>query len=416
MPVNFAGVAVPVSVVNGRRATHNDAGFVRFRFLAVLLTVLGVPWVGVGEARAADCAPTPVTPQFEDVPCMTIVERSSVAEITLRYSYDPALVQMAILGSPQTVSFVAFRTRPSNLPTWLSTAQYEAQKVDAEGGECGLEDPAPEDILDTNLDLAGEWTLLTPTPLPVTPEQAAEGFTWDTTGMDPGTYHIFAHTDAGRYPAWTALRGGITIVDDLQDTAAVPPGLFLLDPVGLGRIPGQVYSLRGCVFAMPGSQLDVDWSRPPSPEQERVWTPAAACLPVEDELVRIPYLVPEELAGQWIQLRGTLRDPTGRETSTFTIFSPVTESCTAMPPGDHCEAFEPGDPSQFPDDRCEEASGGDDLEGCGCTGSAGPTGWPGLLGLIAFVRRRRRHGRPYPAPRKNPRATRDHFSGQAVGG
>ena len=376
----------------GRAGTHRVPGPRRVAALA-LATALAATLPD--RAQAANCAPTPVTPEFDDLPCMTVVDRSTDPTLTLAYSYDPGLVQMAALGGAQTLSLIAFRSRPRRLPTWLSTDLYQAQKDAYSGGECDIPDAGPEDILETSVELAGEWTLLTPTPLAVTVEQAAAGFTWDTTGMDPGTYHLFAFTDAGRFPAWTIVRGGFTVADDPTDAAASPPGVFLLDPVGLSPIPGQEYGLRGCAFAMPGSELDVEWATSAPTPQEQLWHFIATCLPLEGESIRVPYLLPEETAGAQVQFRATVRDPVGREDSTFTLFSLVAESCTTSTPGPHCDGFEPGDPSSFPDDRCVDptettgaGAGGNLTGGCGCV--AHPTPGDRLWLLLPLLARRRR--------------------------
>ena len=396
------------------RLSRSPAGAM-FAATAVSLTFLllaGAPTLAV----ASNCAPAPAIPDFGDPPCMTLVDRSADATVHVSYSYDPVALGMIPPDMGQSLYLVAFSERPATLPFWLTWDQVKAAQA-TYSGDCTVLDPDPELVLETSTELAGKWTMLTPTPLEISAAQADMGFDWDTTGLEPGMYHLYGYADAGRFNVWNLYPGAFMVVDDPTPNTDGPIGLFLRDLPFDQMFPGQEYNLQACAFTPAGSELDLEWALSTFGE-ELTWNPMQGCFPTDGGDFQIPFLLPFETADDSVQFRGVLRDPMGREVRHFTSFKLMGPDCVtpiAVPPA--CESFVEGDASAFPRDMCGGGSGtdggttggtaggsgtdtssGQDTDGGkggGCACRAGSGGAPGgaALGLLLLAWGRRRRSR-----------------------
>ncbi|RMG94659.1 MAG: hypothetical protein D6705_15505 [Deltaproteobacteria bacterium] len=369
------------------------------------------------SARASNCAATPVSVDFESGECISVVDRTAGTTVHLAYTHPPEQLAMIQPGWEQWIHFYAFSVRPSTLPLWLSQQQVDDATALFMGSDCEVGVVPDEQILEKNAELAGTFYALGD-PVPVTAEQAAMGFDWDPAALPEGTYLIFAYVDAGRFNTWFGFPGAFKVVDG-PDPDAAGPSLYIQDlSLGTTYFPGQKYQVKVCTDSMDGSTLDLSWETSVLPGEEPLSGIVAACLPVEDPVTNVPFVLPQETASAQVRFVGTLTDPMGRTHETFSAFrliGPSTAECldpdVPIKPS-HCSDFTPADPEDGqPDDRCEtggttgttggsvggsDGSGGTDTAGtndgdgagCGCRTGGGPMAWAILL-LPLLVRRRR---------------------------
>jgi hypothetical protein len=333
----------------------------------------------VGEAGASNGEDQRIPPEFGDVPCLLVVDRSTDPVFHIEWTIlepdpNPDLPDDAIgpdeVPNSRRHQFFAFGSQYFQLPKWITQAD-----VDAAAAADALFDPGTllaEDILETAPNWSGpQWSRINADDarIPITFENADAGLDWDTSGVPAGTYVIAGYVWEPRFNDWSNRLGAIKVVDG-ADPADVGPAGYVQRTPDLTLDPGDTVTLGACVDAMPGTTYEVDWAEF-SFADELDWQPISGPLPVDGDEVEFEYEAPTCTDGGPVRVRVTLTDPEGRS---YVAYTP---DIIAVFPGDACE--------EETDEEGDSSDGG-----CSVPGSGSHPWWAAGIALIASRRRQRR--------------------------
>lgn len=252
-----------------------------------------------------------------DTPCMTVIDRSQQAVVHFEYQipYEDTDVTMDEVSDSRRHQFIAFCRNHSPqdpLPVWLSWADVEAAEA---VGITEKSDYTDEEVMETSSVYKDCFFRITPDDArkPITFAEAAKGFDWDTSGIPAGAYIIQGYTWEPAFNIWRKRPGVVHVVDG-PDLTAVGPAAAIMseDNFMFGE---DTLMLEGCTRALPGSVLNVYWSLT-GPEGLN-WQPYAEGVPLEGDLLALPFKPPEEAIGQTVALRVDVVDPMQRSFSAY---------------------------------------------------------------------------------------------------
>ncbi|WAS95141.1 hypothetical protein [Nannocystis punicea] len=287
--------------------------------IRVALVIVGLAWPGLARAGNGGHPRTPVK-WPDDVPCMTVIDRSQSSTLQFEYSipYEDTELTPDELPTSRRHQFVAFcrddspQTPP---PVWLSWTDanvwldWAAEKmIDAEL----IED---DDVLETNPLYKDCFVRITADDArrPITEAEAMKPVVWDTTGLPAGAWRIDGYTWEPELNRWSRRPGVVHVVDG-PDLAAAPPAAALTNPEGAFVVAGESYVLEGCARAMPGSTLTGYWALADSLEWQEF-----ASQPLEGEAISLAFTPPLEVAPDSVVLRVDVTDPMQRTYSTYPV-------------------------------------------------------------------------------------------------
>lgn len=308
---------------------------------------------------------TPVV--WNDVPCATLVDRSTTAVWHLDYDipYEDLQVSDDEVADSRTHQFFALcrdNSPQAYLPRWITGADIQS------AADKQLIDPAtvdPADVFETSTEWEGCWFRINGDAerLPISDASAAAGVDWDLTGIPAGGYVFGGYTWEPPINIWMQRPGFVKIHDGDPDAAppvvAITTGELVLEQGGAAAV-------EGCVDAMDGATLTAYWALAESGDVD--WTAFVEDAPVEGSQFAIELTAPPELVGDTGMLRVDVQDPMGRSFSAFGIELVIVISPTGA---DDCEG---GGFVQGPD--CPSTDGG--------TADAGATtsGVPATSGAV----------------------------------
>lgn len=391
------------------------------RRIGLVVTVL---WLVPATADAGNGVKPRTPVLWEDVPCMTIVDRSVDAQLHVPYAIpveDPvegeSVTPDEVDGS-RTHQFVAF-TREVDpvtyLPSWMNEADVAAAvaKGIIEAGSVG-----PEEVFDTAKAWTGAWSRITPDDprLAIAFEVAEAGIDWDTTSLSPGVYHIEGYTYEPQFNVWWP-RPGVVKVHDGNADAAGPA--IALDQVELVMYRNSTATIAGCIDAPAGTTVEGSWAYA-LPSMEFAWESFGEA-EIDGGTFGIEFPAPEGASGMFLGLRAVATTPNGESYTTYlrALVTVLEADDPEVCDDDNGGGFigQPGCPSGDDDDGSSSAGGsstaastdagtststadgmtpaaGGESNGCGCmsgseSGRVALHGWLAFAGCVLTARRRR---------------------------
>lgn len=331
--------------------------------------MLGLFALGLAPAQAqAANGLRPRTPAlFTGVPCLQTVTRGDVVHFDYSVPFEDTELTADELPDSRRMQMFAFAKQRFDFafPVWITQAEFD--RADANGDV--TREFGPEDTLETSTRWpADTWLRITPDDarVPITFEQAAMGFSWDTAAATPGTWLVAVYTWEPENNLWSPRFGAVRI-EAPGDPESAGPTVFLPREDGLLADRAEPLVLTGCVEAPAGSTLTASWGTIEGIDEPE-WVPFLEDEPVESGELSLDFQAPAE-AGSTVKLRLEITDPAGR---TYVAYTPTPIGVYGMAP---------------PDDG--DGSG----EGCGCASEPGERRGA-LAGLavvvVLFGSRRRR--------------------------
>ena len=281
-------------------------------------------WTGAGLALAfALAAPAvahagnglhPRTPVewADDTACMTVVDRSADPVVQFNYGipFEDTDVSEDEVSDSRTHQFAAFcrdKDPQTVLPNWFAwedVLDAGMMPLDVDPDEV-----PPSNVLDLSDEWDGCWTRITADDerRPITDAAAAEPVVWDTTGLTAGTYVVYGYTYEPAFNVYVRRPGVVKVVDDPALEASGPAAAITTKEQNLYK--NEETTIEGCVSAMEGSTVTGYWA---VAEQDPQWVPFVEDEPVADGALALPFLPPEEAAGETSMIRIDVTDPMGR--------------------------------------------------------------------------------------------------------
>lgn len=377
----------------------------------------------VPAVAAASNGTHPRTPvEWNDVPCMTLHDRSAGATFHLPYDIpmEDTDVTPDEVADSRTHQFFAY-CRPHHpqdfLPTWITQDDIDAAiaknllkpgTVDAKDLLTG--NPAWEDC----------WYRIIGDDerRPITFAAAAEGVDWDTSVVPAGPYTLYGYTYEPVFNIWH-LRPGVVKVFDGDPDSIGPAGAVITGE--LTPYKNDKVMIEGCVDAMPGTTFTASWALT---DIEPQWVPYVEDASIDGDMWMFELTPPEAMWGESAMLRIDFTDPMGRVYTTYqadpmlVINADNPDACDQGGSfiGTPCDTSGSDSGSGTGDDAGASTGGsgdsgasatgatagtggqqtgddgGTDPSGCACSqGDAGPT-WESfaMITLVAAGRRRRR--------------------------
>jgi hypothetical protein len=333
-----------------------------------LLVGLALASVPLG-ALAANALRPRTPPEFGEVPCMMVVDKSVEPVLHIEYEVPWDDLDFTPEELPDTRRHQFFAFGPLkwdfSLPNWINRHDYDRSEAN---GDFTREYDIDEDILDqSSLWPTGTWHRIMPDDarVPITHEQAALGIDWDLSTTDVGTWVVASYTWEPDNNLWEYRPGAVKIVDPGDPDSGAPAAFLSFEVPGFitAREP---HDFAGCVDAAPGSTMTASWGLRVGNDEPQ-WQTFAQDEPAPDGTLALPFSAPDEAAGGQVKLRLEVTDPDGRR---YVAFSPFV-SVVANP------------------DPLDDDDGGDGCSGCH-TADRSVTAGAGLLVLaLAGLGRRR---------------------------
>jgi len=363
---------------------------------------------------------TPVV--WEDVPCLTLHDRSAEPTVHLPYTIPKEDLEVGPdeVADSRRHQFFAF-CRPHHpqdfLPSWVTQADVDDALAIPElvTGEV-----TADDVLELNPRWSDCFFRINADDerRPISFEMAAEGVTWDLAATPDGVYTLYGYTYEPEFNIWSLRPGVFKLYDG--DPHAVGPALAITTGE-LTPYRDEEVMVEGCAHALPGSTYTVFWALTPEPYVEPDWVEYLdEELPGEE--FAFGFTPPEEMWGQSGMMRIDVTDPEGRTYTAYQadpmlvinesdpnacndgtsfIGSPGCDDDTTGADSSGTSNGSSGDASvgTSSDDSDGtgttvpmQTSGGDEGGGtCACTSDRGPgLGGVVLLGIFGLARRRRR--------------------------
>lgn len=383
-------------------------------------------------ARAANGIHERTPVQWPDeTACMTVIDRSQGAVVHFPYEIpaEDTMVTADEVADSRRHQFVAFcrnHTPQEPLPVWLSWKDVDI--ADA-AGISEKADATDQDVLETHDIYKDCFFRVTEDDerRPITFAEADKGFEWDTSALAPGPYILQGYTWEPAFNIWSKRPGVIHVVDG-PDLSAVAPAAAIMntDDFMFGE---DTLMLQGCVRTMPGSTMSGFWAVTGGDGLE--WHAFAEGVPIDGEVLELPFKPPPEALVETVALRIDVTDPMQRTFSAFprslVVVLPGSgdttttgggcsdtnafignESCgddggsddtgsvsssSGEAPIDTSATGGPASTGSTGDTTGDAATTSEELptrDGCGCDsgGSAGSWAWAGLV-LLGLRRRRR---------------------------
>lgn len=284
-------------------------------FFPLLATCAVVALPGTARAGNGVHPRTPVV-WPEDTACMTVVDRSKDATLSLSYTipYEDIEVTSDEVEDSRRHQFIAFcrdHSRQQPPPSWLSWMDVDAAAAK------GLLDPMDipdEDVFEANTDWMDCMVRITADEerRPITFNAAAEPVEWDTSMLPVGAYVIQGYTWEPIFNIFARRVGVVHVVDDL-DVASVGPAVAVTTSIDYAYADDTLM-IEGCYRAMPGSTMSGYWSLT-NDGFNLDWVPFAEGVALEGESFVLPFDPPPEAALETIAFRVDVTDPMQR---TFT--------------------------------------------------------------------------------------------------
>lgn len=306
---------------------------------------------------------TPVV--WEDVPCMTLFDRSQGAIFHLPYAipFEDTEVTADEVPDSRTHQFFALcRSRhPQDfLPTWITQADVD-EAITSNLVMPGVVET--NDILELNEAWTDCWFRINADDarLPITQANADAGVNWDTTDVPAGAYTLYGYTHEPVFNVWW-LRPGVMKIHDGDPTAVGPVGAFTTGELTPYR--NETVAVEGCVDALPGTTFSVSYAlASEAPE----WMEYAADLPIDGDAFSFDLTPPMPLHGESGMLRVDFTDPMDRTYTTYQA-----QNILVIDADDPSACTEGG---SFIGNPCNDTGGSDEASGeSDATSATGPMG------------------------------------------
>ncbi|MGB1015554.1 MAG: hypothetical protein ACPG4T_15565, partial [Nannocystaceae bacterium] len=212
-------------------------------------------------ARAGD-GPRPRTPpEFGEVACMTVVDRSVTPIFELSYSVLQDEIEPTVdeVSDGRRHQFVALGQPFQSLPLWINTADVEA--AEAVGLVDASKVPDSEILTQSPQWPADSWTRVTPDAprIPITQAAASLGVSWDTSDALPGVYVISGYTWDPPFNLHSPRWGALKIIDGQAESQNLPAAFLPPNPNNVVYADTN-FPVLGCLDALPGSVLRASWA------------------------------------------------------------------------------------------------------------------------------------------------------------
>lgn len=278
--------------------------------------------LGSHHAEAANALRPRTAAQFDDVPCMMVVDKSVDSTLHLEYGvpFDDLDFTPEELPDTRRHQFFAFGPVRFDftLPNWINRHDYDRSEAN---GDFTRDYDIDQDILDqSSLWPAGTWHRITPDDarVPITHEQAAMGVDWDLSETPVGTWVIATYTWEPDNNLWAYRPGAVKIVDP-GDPDSGAPAAFLSFDTPQFVTADEPHDIVGCVDAAPGSTMTASWGRVVG-NDEPEWVPFVSDEPASTGALVLPFSAPAEAANDDLKIRLEVTDPDGRS---YVAFSPA---------------------------------------------------------------------------------------------
>lgn len=259
---------------------------------------------------------TPVL--WEDVPCLTLHDRSADPILHLPYGipFEDLEITMDEVPDSRTHQFFAF-CRPHHpqdfLPTWITEADVAAAIA------VGIIEPGEVET-DDIMALSPAWTdcwfriNADDERRPISDAMADAGVEWDTAAVPAGVYTIDGYTYEPEFNIWY-LRPGVVKVHD-GDPHAVGPAAAI-STGELTPYRDDEVLIEGCVHAVPETTFTVYWAETVMDVETMEWVEYLTDQPLAGPDFAFPFSAPEALWGETGLIRVDFTDPQGR---TYTAY------------------------------------------------------------------------------------------------
>jgi len=251
-----------------------------------------------------------------DTPCMTVVDRSQGATLSLSYTipYEDTEVTDDEVADSRRHQFIAFcrdHSRQQPPPSWLSWADVDAAVAK---GLLDAMDVPDDDVFETNMAWKDCWYRISADEArrPITFAEAMNPVEWDTSMLPAGAYVVQGYTWEPVFNIFVQRPGVVHVVDD-PDVASVGPAAAVMTQDDY-TFAEDTFMIEGCFRAMPGSTMSGYWSFTNN-GLILDWLPFAEGVALEGETFVLPFDLPPEVAGESIVFRVDITDPMQR---TFT--------------------------------------------------------------------------------------------------
>jgi hypothetical protein len=309
----------------------------------------------------------PRTPaQFDDVPCMVVVDKSVDPVFHIEYGvpYDDLDFTPDELPDTRRHQFFAFGPLRFDfaLPNWINRYDYERSEANGDF----TREYTDDDILEhSSLWPAGTWHRITPDDarVPITHERAAMGVDWDLSTTPVGTWVVATYTWEPDNNLWAYRPGAVKVIDPSDPGSGAPAAFLAFDVPGFitAREPHDV---AGCIDAAPGATMTAAWGVLVG-NDEPEWEIFAEDEPAPTGDLALPFAAPDHVAGERVKVRLEVTDPDGRSYVAFT--PPIAVVANPNPPEDDAD---------------------DGGSGCRTGGHPHVPAGAALLALVGLVRRR----------------------------
>jgi MYXO-CTERM domain-containing protein len=373
-----------------------------------------------GLARASNMTHPRTPVLWNDVPCMTLHDRSQGATVHLPYEipFEDLEITPDEVADSRRHQFFAFCRphHPQNfLPSWITADDVQAA---ADKMLLMVETVEPDDILENTTQWQDCWYRINEDAdrRPIDQQHADQGIDWDTAGLPAGAYTLYGYTYEPVFNVWW-LRPGVLKLHDGDPDAVGPVGAVSTGELTPFR--DETSTIEGCVDAIAGTTYTVYWALVTADEPE--WVEYQADIAIDGDAFAFDFLPPAELAGQSGMIRVDFKDPMQREYTTYQADNLLVIN------SDNPEACDDG--GSFIGSPCSDSSGtsagdsgdsgtgagtggssdagtgmgttapmqtgddGNDPKGCACASETAPSSWSWLFALAGLTIARRRRAR-----------------------
>lgn len=291
-------------------------------FAAVTLAAaaLAIPTLLLPSTASAANGLRPRTPAvFTDTPCAMRIEAGTVASFDYTVPFDDTELSPEELDDSRRMQFFAFRQLHFDyrLPTYVSQADHDRAQANGDN----TKSYGAQDILEAaSAWPASSWTAITTADprAPITAEQAAMGFDWDTTGVSPGAWVLAAYTWEPENNLWSYRLGVVRVVEPGNPDAAGPAAFFDASPDAPAAQVGDSYVMAGCIDAAPGSTYSASYGILEGLD-EPTWVPFVDDAEAPSGDLMLALTAPSEAGGKSIKVRIDVTDPSGQS---YVAYSP----------------------------------------------------------------------------------------------
>jgi hypothetical protein len=278
-------------------------------------------WGVASKAHAGNAARPRVPPSFLGGQCLVDVDRSADPVLSMPVGIpfeDIDLTEDEPVDSRTFQFFAMCRELPplQELPVWIDAEDADRAIV----ADPSIAPPDPANVLasDPNWSECAHPITAETDRIPISCEATADGAIWDTTDAAAGTYVVWGYTFEPPTNLWTP-RPGIVRVHDGDPDAVGPAVAFTYPTADVNVTLEGGIRLEGCAAGAEGTSIELAWATAKAldAEGDSAWHPFDD-RPVDDGVLEIDFMPPDELLYQAVFFRAVATDPQGRSWTTYT--------------------------------------------------------------------------------------------------